>query len=102
MRQYVSFIVDRLCMTVGELVMAFACIERVLTIHPTTVRVNSLRPMLLGASIIACKTSRDYDLKLWQVTLTPRTPANLPPCNATHMPSRPPTFSVRHLPTPVC
>eukprot|EP00964_Phaeocystis_antarctica_P082947 scaffold52108_cov57-Phaeocystis_antarctica.AAC.4 len=68
MHQYVLLLVDRLLMTVGELVMAYACVERVLVLHPTTMRVNSIRPMLLGACIIACKTSRDGNLSLWQVT----------------------------------
>ena len=54
-------------MTVGELVMAYACVKRVLVLHPTTMRVNSVRPMLLGACIIASKTSRDGDLSLSQV-----------------------------------
>ena len=68
MHQYVLLLVERLRMTVGELVMAYACVERVLVLHPTTMRVNSIRPMLLGTCIIACKTSRDGDLSLWQVT----------------------------------
>ena len=54
-------------MTVGELVMAYACVERVLVLHPTTMRVNSIRPMLLGACVIASKTSRDRNFGLWQV-----------------------------------
>lgn len=74
MRQYVSLLVERLRMTVGELVMAYACVERVLALHPTTMRVNSVRPMLLGACIIACKTSRDADLMLWQVATPPLAP----------------------------
>ena len=68
MHQYVLLLVERLRMTVGELVMAYACVERVLVLHPTTMRVNSIRPMLLGTCIIACKTSRDGDLSLWQVS----------------------------------
>lgn len=71
-------------MTVGELVMAYACVERVLVLHPTTMRVNSIRPMLLGTCIIACKTSRDGDLSLWQVSplspfLQPSLRSLLPP-----------------------
>ena len=53
MHQYVLLLVERLRMTVGELVMAYACVERVLVLHPTTMRVNSIRPMLLGACVIA-------------------------------------------------
>ncbi len=67
MHQYVLLLVERLRMTVGELAMAYACVERVLVLHPTTVRVNSIRPMLLGACVIASKTSRDGDLGLRQV-----------------------------------
>ena len=67
MQQYVSLLVERFRLTVGELVMAYACVERVLVLHPTTMRVNSVRPMLLGACIIASKTSRDGDLSLSQV-----------------------------------
>ena len=67
MHQYVLLLVARLRMTVGELVMAYACVEHVLVLHPTTMRVNSVRPMLLGACIIASKTSRDGDLSLSQV-----------------------------------
>ena len=66
MHQYVLLLVERLCMTVGELVMAYACVERVFVLHPTTMRVNSIRPMLLGACVIASKTSRDGDLGLRQ------------------------------------
>ena len=68
MHQYVLLLVERLRMTVGELVMAYACVERVSVLHPTTMRVNSIRPMLLGACVIASKTSRDGDLGLRQVT----------------------------------
>ena len=67
MHQYVLLLVERLRMTVGELVMAYACVKRVLALHPTTVRVNSIRPMLLGACVIASKTSRDRNFGLWQV-----------------------------------
>ena len=41
-------------------------VESVLRNFPTTMRVNSVRPMLLGACFIACKTSRDEDLELSQ------------------------------------
>ena len=67
MHQYVLLLVERLRMTVGELVMAYACVKRVLVLHPTTMRVNSIRPMLLGACVIASKTSRDGELSLLQV-----------------------------------
>ena len=71
MHQYVLLLVERLRMTVGELVMAYACVERVSVLHPTTMRVNSIRPMLLGACVIASKTSRDGDLGLRQVAPSP-------------------------------
>ena len=80
-------------MTVGELVMAYACVERVLALHPTTMRVNSVRPMLLGACIIACKTSRDADLMLWQVATPPPAqphPAPSRPAMPRHRPPAPP------------
>ena len=67
MHQFVSFLVERFCMTAGELVLAYAIVERVLVCHPTTIRASSIRPMLLGASIIACKTCRDETLKLRKV-----------------------------------
>ena len=67
MHQYILLLIERLRMTVGELVMAYACVERVLVLHPTTMRVNSIRPMLLGACVIASKTSRDGELSLLQV-----------------------------------
>ena len=76
MQQYVSLLVERFRLTVGELVMAYACVERVLVLHPTTMRVNSVRPMLLGACIIASKTSRDGDLSLSQVDLPRPLPAS--------------------------
>ena len=76
MRQYVLLLVERFRLTVGELVMAYACVERVLVLHPTTMRVNSVRPMLLGACIIASKTSRDGDLSLSQVDLPRPLPAS--------------------------
>ena len=92
MHQYVLLLVERLRMTVGELVMAYACVERVLVLHPTTMRVNSIRPMLLGTCIIACKTSRDGDLSLWQVSpLSPFLVLSLP-C-APYCPRAPPTPS---------
>ena len=67
MHQFVSFLVERFCMTAGELVLAYAIVERVLVCHPTTMRASSIRPMLLGASIIACKTCRDETLSLRKV-----------------------------------
>lgn len=66
MRQFVSLLVQRLRMHVGELVMAYALVESVLRNFPTTMRVNSVRPLLLGACFIACKTARDEDLELCQ------------------------------------
>ena len=51
--------------------MAYACVERVLLLHPTTMRASSIRPMLLGASIISCKTCRDDTLSLRQVPPSP-------------------------------
>ena len=81
MHQYVLLLVELLRMTVGELVMAYSCVERVLVLHPTTMRVNSIRPMLLGACVIALKTLRDGDLSLWQVAplFRSRRPALNPP-----------------------
>ena len=67
MHQYVLLLVERLRLTVGELVMAYACVKRVLVLHPTTMQVNSIRPMLLGACVIASKASRDHNFGLWQV-----------------------------------
>ena len=87
MHQYVLLLVERLRMTVGELVMAYACVKRVLVLHPTTMRVNSIRPMLLGACVIASKTSRDGDLGLRQVAPSPA-PCVLP--LALHLTTRPP------------
>ena len=75
-------------MTVAELVMAYAVVERVLVLHPTTLRVNSIRPMLLGACVIASKTSRDRNFGLWQVApsrtrcVFPCAPPDRPPCAA--------------------
>ena len=81
--QYVSLLVERFRMTVGELVMAYACVERVLRLHPTTMRASSIRPMLLGASIISCKTCRDNALSLRQV------PPLSSPCSISRFPSLP-------------
>ena len=70
--------------------MAYACVERVLVLHPTTMRVNSVRPMLLGACVIASKTSRDGDLGLRQVAHLSRSlrpPTCAPP---DHPPAAPP------------
>ena len=100
MHQYVLLLVERLRMTVGELVMAYACVERVLVLHPTTMRVNSIRPMLLGACVIASKTSRDGDLGLRQVAHLSRSlrpPTCAPP---DHPPAAPPQLcaapEIRH------
>ena len=82
MHQYVSLLVERFRMTVGELVMAYACVERVLLSHPTTMRASSIRPMLLGASIISCKTCRDDTLSLRQVPPSPS------PCSRSRFPFR--------------
>ena len=78
MRQFVSLLVQRLRMHVGELVMAYALVESVLRNFPTTMRVNSVRPMLLGACFIACKTARDEDLELCQVPSPPPRPPQPP------------------------
>ena len=83
MHQYVSLLIERFRMTVGELVMAYACVERVLLLHPTTMRASSIRPMLLGASIISCKTCRDDALSLRQV------PPLSSPCSISRFPFRP-------------
>ena len=53
MHQYVLLLVERLRMTVGELVMAYACVEHVLVLHPTTLRVNSIRPGLIATDMVA-------------------------------------------------
>ena len=99
MHQYVLLLVARLRMTVGELVMAYACVERVLVLHPTTMRVNSIRPMLLGACVIASKTSRDGDLGLRQVAPSPA-PCVLPlALHLTHTPCRPTSSAVCPEPT---
>ena len=84
MHQYVSLLVERFRMSVGELVMAYACVERVLILHPTTLRASSIRPMLLGASIVACKTSRDGRLCLWQVPM-PTSPSSAPQLASFHL-----------------
>ena len=90
MHQYVLLLVARLRMTVGELVMAYACVERVLVLHPTTMRVNSIRPMLLGACVIASKTSRDGDLGLREVNPPPQTlPASFLALHLSHPPRTP-------------
>ncbi len=87
MHLYVSFLVERFRMSSGELVMAYACVERVLILHPTTMRVSSIRRMLLGACIISCKMCRDDALSLRQVPfsllhislpLSPTFPARCP------------------------
>ena len=105
MHQYVLLLVERLRMTVGELVMAYACVERVLVLHPTTMRVNSIRPMLLGACVIASKTSRDRNFGLWQVAPS-RTPCVFPcappnrspqPRPPSCVPRKPPHAEVRYL-----
>ena len=106
MHQYVLLLVERLRMTVGELVIAYACVERVLILHRTTMRVSSIRPMLLGACVIACKASQDGELGLWQVaplsrSLRPHTcapPADpLPPPRRQPCAPNPPHAEVRYL-----
>jgi len=64
MHQFVRFLVQRLCLNVGELVLAYACVERALVTHRTLMRTYSVRSMLLGACVIACKVSRDHEVKL--------------------------------------
>ena len=77
-------------MTVGELVMAYACVEHVLVLHPTTMRVNSIRSILLGACVIASKTSRDGDLGLREVNPPPQTlPASFLALHLSHPPRTP-------------
>ena len=68
MHQYVLLLVERLRMTVAELVMAYACVERVLVLHPTTMRVNSIRPMLLGACVIASTHALSFACALTRAT----------------------------------
>ena len=81
--------------------MAYALVESVLRNFPTTMRVNSVRPMLLGACFIACKTSRDEDLELSQV---PSPPPRPPPAHPPQPPGRPPranfAFAEGSLPRP--
>ena len=95
MHQYVLLLVELLRMTVGELVMAYSCVERVLVLHPTTMRVNSIRPMLLGACVIALKTLRDGDLSLWQVAPLFRSLRPVP-CAPPDPPSRRPALNPPH------
>ena len=83
MHQFVSLLIERLQMTVGELVMAYACVERVLIMHQTTMRVNSVRPMLLGACVIVCKASCDVDVTLRQVA-SPLDPFSQTPSSPSH------------------
>ena len=78
MHQFVSLLVERLEMDAGELVMAYTVVQRALMYHPTMLRASSIRPMLLGACIITCKTSRDADLNLRQVPSPPRQPTRAP------------------------
>ena len=99
MHQYVLLLVELLRMTVGELVMAYACVERVLVLHPTTMRVNSIRPMLLGACVIALKTTRDGDLSLWQVAPLFRSLRPVP-CAPPDPPLLPPRPSMLCAPNP--
>jgi len=60
------FLVQRLGLNVEELVFAYACVERVLNRHRTLMRTYSVRPMLLGACVIACKVTRDHAFKVCQ------------------------------------
>ena len=64
--QFVMFLVRRLHLSVEELVFAYACVERVLNRHTTVMRTYSVRPMLLGACVIACKVTRDHAIKVCQ------------------------------------
>ena len=64
--QFVMFLVRRRDLSVEELVFAYACVERVLDRHMTVMRTYSVRPMLLGACVIACKVTRDHAIKVCQ------------------------------------
>ena len=72
LRQFVMVLVQRLYLRVEELVLAYACVERALLAHPTLMRTYSVRSMLLGGCVIACKVSRDSDVKVIDVSTPPR------------------------------
>ena len=72
LRQFVMVLVQRLNLRVEELVLAYACVERALLTYPTLMRTYSVRSMLLGGCVIACKVSRDSDVKVIDVSTPPR------------------------------
>ena len=72
LRQFVMVLVQRLYLRVEELVLAYACVERALLAYPTLMRTYSVRSMLLGGCVIACKVSRDSDVKVIDVRTPPR------------------------------
>ena len=72
LQQFVMVLVERLHLTVEELVLAYACVERALLAHTTLMRTYSVRSMLLGGCVIACKVSRDSDVKVIDVSTPPR------------------------------
>ena len=72
LRQFVMVLVERLHLRVEELVLAYACVERALLTYPTLMRTYSVRSMLLGGCVIACKVSRDSDVKVIDVSTPPR------------------------------
>ena len=72
LRQFVMVLVQRHYLRVEELVLASACVERALLAHKTLMRTYSVRSMLLGACVIACKVSRDSDVKVIDVSTPPR------------------------------
>ena len=59
LRDFVLLLVARLHLSVGETVLAYTILERALLTEPTIMRCYSIRPMFLGATVLACKLTRD-------------------------------------------
>lgn len=64
LRDFVLLLVARLHLSVGETVLAYTILERALLTEPTIMRCYSIRPMFLGATVLACKLTRDNRISL--------------------------------------
>ena len=64
LRDFVLLLVARLHLSIDETVLAYAILERALLTEPTIMRCYSIRPMFLGATVLACKLTRDNRISL--------------------------------------
>ena len=79
LRDFVLLLVARLHLSVDETVLAYAILEHALRTEPTIMRCYSIRPMFLGATVLACKLTRDKRISLEGLKVYPPPPCPRPP-----------------------